>query len=164
MSRWLLLIPLIFMSSPVFAQDQSPDSRSREILERARQLTAVDADGCLLNTNADEIVVCASFDPNREHRLPFPGLTASGEDPIIRGDIPRASAARVKQGRCGTQITDSGCTGGLDVLSIFGLLGTKFLGVEENIPDGNYAKEIQTQHQPRPSKIQPAQQHGYYRE
>lgn len=138
MSRRLLALLLIFLPLDVSAQSLEPDDRTWQILDKAKLLTGVDADGCLINQAPDEIVVCARADPSREYRLPLPQLGQAG-DRVRRGEIPSASAARVRQGSCGTVGQDfSGCTGGLDVLSIVGLLGSKILGLEDDIPDSNH--------------------------
>jgi len=135
MSRRLLALLLIFLSVNVSAQSLEPNDRTRQLLDKAKLLTGVDADGCLINQSPDEIVVCARTDPNREYRLPLPRLSSAG-DRGPRREIPAASAARVRQGSCGTVGQNfSGCTGGLDVLSIVGLLGSKILGLEDDLPD-----------------------------
>ena len=70
------LIPLLFILTPGAVQAQADiyDERVKALMTNAQRLVAVDADGCLINEDPNEIVVCAAFDPNRKYRLPFPEL------------------------------------------------------------------------------------------
>lgn len=66
------------------------------------------------------IVVCGSqAERNARERIPLPDERDSAERGIVRGEAPRASAARVRVGMCGVNASESaGCNGGLKLVSI----------------------------------------------
>lgn len=110
MSRPVFLILLLIPSSAI-AQAVSPDDRTRQLIEHARRLVAVDADGCLLHRTNDEIVVCGTPEIDREQRLPFPELAGPNQNRgPQRGEIPVANSSRVASGSCGVSLQDSNCS------------------------------------------------------
>ncbi|WP_417593534.1 hypothetical protein [Parasphingorhabdus sp.] len=109
MSRPVFLILLLIPSSAM-GQAVSPDDRTRQLIEHARQLAAVDADGCLLHRASDEIVVCGTPEIDRQQRLPFPDLAGPNSNGgPQRGEIPAANSSRVASGSCGVSLQDSNC-------------------------------------------------------
>ncbi|MEO9467558.1 hypothetical protein [Parasphingorhabdus sp.] len=140
MSRSLVLLLLILCPGIGHAQNPEPDERTLQLLANARKLVAVDADGCLINSNPDEIIVCAGFDPNRAHRLPFPELAV---DPTLRvsDPLPKGNAQIVQQTRCYVTYSERNCFKGLPLVSIsFGGAGG---GVDRS--EGNLWSTIQPQ-------------------
>ena len=110
MSRQVFLILLLIPSSAM-GQAVSPTERTRQLAEHARQLVAVDADGCLLYRTNDEIVVCGTSKIDRQQRLPFPELSGPNQNEgPQRGEIPAANSSRVVSGSCGVSLQDSGCS------------------------------------------------------
>ncbi|WP_339823076.1 hypothetical protein [uncultured Parasphingorhabdus sp.] len=110
MSRPVFLI-LFLIPSSAMAQAVSPEDRTRHLVEHARQLVAVDADGCLLHRTNDEIVVCGTPEIDREQRLPFPDLAGPNRNGgPQRGEIPAANSSRVASGSCGVSFQDSNCS------------------------------------------------------
>ncbi len=110
MSRPVFLILLLIPSSAM-AQAVSLDDRTRQLIEHARRLVAVDADGCLLHRTKDEIVVCGTPEIDREQRLPFPELAGPNRNRgPQRGEIPAANSSRVVSGSCGVSLQDSNCS------------------------------------------------------
>lgn len=71
MSRQVFLI-LLLVPSAALGQPIERADRTFRLMENARQLAAVDADGCLLHRADDEIVVCGIPELDRQQRLPFP--------------------------------------------------------------------------------------------
>ena len=118
MSRSLIIWPMILIPAAVVgvAHAQSPmNDRTEQLIENAHRLVAVDADGCLKNTNPNEIVVCVSIDPGRKYRLPMPELIEPGER--IKETIPRGNAQYVNTGRCYIDASERKCFKGLSVIS-----------------------------------------------
>ena len=117
MSRSLVLALALILPDAAVAQSERvpvlPADRTMQLMSHAKKLVAVDADGCLINqSRPDEIIVCANADPNRQHRLPFPGLLGPERGQgVVRGEIPTANAAAVRTGACGTNVNDTGCFG-----------------------------------------------------
>lgn len=110
MSRQVLLISLL-VPSPVMGQAPLPDDRTRALVENARQLVAVDADGCLVHQTSDEIVVCGTSEIDREQRLPFPELAGPNQNRgPQRGEIPAANSSRAVSGSCGVSLQDRNCS------------------------------------------------------
>jgi hypothetical protein len=110
MSRQVFLI-LLLIPSAALGQFIQPSDRTHQLLENARQLVAVDADGCLLHRTSDEIVVCGIPEIDRQQRLPFPELTGPNRNGgPQRGEIPAADSSRVASGSCGVSLQDSGCS------------------------------------------------------
>lgn len=153
MSRSLVTLSLILASGAVIevahAQIATED-RTQQLIETAHRLVAVDADGCLKNSDPDEIVVCASVDPNRKYRLPFPELIS--RDQRIREPIPQGNAEYVNTGRCYVDASERQCFKGLSVLSVsFGGAGGGVAGpagklwniIEPTVPDADYVKQVQ---------------------
>lgn len=116
MSRQVLLI-LILVPSTVMGQAGVPRDRFVEMMEHARQLTAVDADGCLLYRPDDEIVVCGTPEIDRLQRLPFPELTAEAGE-RIREPLPRANSGIIQQGRCHVTMNERNCFKGVSVVRV----------------------------------------------
>ena len=153
MSRSLVILSLILAPGAVIeaahAQITTDDS-TLALIENARRLVAVDADGCLKNTDPDEIVVCASFDANRKYRLPFPELIVSEER--IREPIPTGNAEFVNTGRCYVDASERKCFKGLPVFSVSfggagggvgGPAGRLWQEITPGVPDENYVKQVQ---------------------
>ncbi|MEP3226723.1 MAG: hypothetical protein ABJO01_12165 [Parasphingorhabdus sp.] len=153
MSRRLVIFSLFVVSSltgeMAQAQNETED-RTEKLLENAKRLVAVDADGCLKNSRPDEIVVCAAFDANRQHRLPFPELLDRGER--VREPLPTANADYINTGRCYVDSSERKCFKGLPLVTIsFGGTGGGVGGpagklwrvIEPTVPDEDYVKQAQ---------------------
>lgn len=148
MSRQVFLIPLLIPSAAL-GQYVEPGDRTQQLVENARQLAAVDADGCLLYRPNDEIVVCGIPEIDRQQRLPFPELTAeSGER--IREPLPKANPEIVQQGRCYVTMNERNCFKGLSVVSVGfggsgggagGAAGRIWRAVTPDLPDEDYVKQ-----------------------
>ena len=146
-----LILPDTAMAQSVSAPGKSPD-RTIQLMNNAKKLVAVDADGCLINqSRPDEIVVCANADPNRQHRLPFPGLLAPERGQGgVRGEIPAANATVVRTGSCGTNVNDTGCFGErmqqiIGTGNGHGVLGglAKLVGADSgDVPTGDYGQQF----------------------
>lgn len=110
MSRQVFLI-LLLIPSTAMGQSELPVDRTAQLLANARQLVAVDADGCLLHRTGEEIVVCGIPEIDRMQRLPFPELAEPNRNGgPQRGEIPAADSSRVASGSCGVSLQDSGCS------------------------------------------------------
>lgn len=110
MSRQVFLI-LLLIPSAAMGQSALPVDRTTQLLANARQLEAVDADGCLLHRTDEEIVVCGTPEIDRMQRLPFPELAGPNRNGgPQRGEIPAATSSRVASGSCGVSLQDSGCS------------------------------------------------------
>lgn len=149
MSRWLLLAALI--PSISLAQSLEPSDKTGQLLAHAKKLVAVDADGCLLYREADEIVVCGMPEIDREQRLPFPAL-AVDPNKRIREPIPDANAEIVQQGRCYVTLNERNCFKGVPLMSVSlggggsgvgGPVGRLWRIVEPPVPDEDYVKQVQ---------------------
>lgn len=149
MSRWLLLFVLIPTAS--LAQPLEPSEKTHELMDHAKSLVAVDADGCLLYREENEIVVCGMPEIDREQRLPFPSLVAD-PNKRIREPIPDANAEIVQQGRCYVTLDERNCFKGVPLMSIFfgghdGRIGEPagrlWQFVEPPVPDEDYVKQVQ---------------------
>lgn len=149
MSRWLLLLTVI--PGALLAQPLEPTDKTERLMAHAKKLVAVDADGCLLYREADEIVVCGMPEIDRQQRLPFPSL-AVDPNKRIREPIPDANAEIVQQGRCYVTLNERNCFKGVPLLSIFfggngggvgGPAGRLWQFVEPPIPDEDYVKQVQ---------------------
>lgn len=148
MSRQVFLI-LLLIPSAATGQSLLPVDRTAELVDNARQLVAVDADGCLLFPPTEEIVVCGLSETDREQRLPFPELAAEpGER--IREPMPRANPEIVQQGRCYVTMNERNCFKGLSVLSVGiggsgggvgGAAGRVWQAVAPDVPDQDYVKQ-----------------------
>jgi len=158
MSRRLLFIPLLVFAYPLAAQPTA-DNRSQALLEKAHRMVAVDADGCLKTYNAKEIVVCAKFDADRKHRLPFPELAIEPGKPLPRGEIPNGNPEIVQQGRCYITMDERNCFKGVPLMSVaFGGKGGGVSGpagklwrvIEDPVPDEDYVKQVQIKKNPAP--------------
>lgn len=148
MSRQVFLF-LLLAPSAAFGQPVEPGDRTSRLIENARQLAAVDADGCLLHRTSDEIVVCGIPEIDRQQRLPFPGLTTvAGER--VRELIPRANPEIVQQGRCYVTMDERNCFKGLSVISLGfggdggglgGAAGRVWRAVDPDVPDADYVSQ-----------------------
>ncbi|WP_417622902.1 hypothetical protein [Parasphingorhabdus sp.] len=146
MSRLVFLI-LLSAPSAAIGQADSPRDRTGQLLENARQLLAVDADGCLVYRPDDEIVVCGTPAIDRLQRLPFPELAAqSGER--IREPLPKANPEIVQQGRCYVTMNERSCFKGLSLVSVSfggsgmgGAAGRVWQAVAPDLPDEDYVKQ-----------------------
>lgn len=148
MSRQVFLI-LLLLQSPAFGQVTQPVDRTRQLVETARQLVAVDADGCLLFRPTDEIVVCGPSEIDRQQRLPFPALTTRPGD-HVREPLPRGNPEIVQQGRCYVTMAERNCFKGLSVVSIGlgasapgagGAAGRAWQAISPGVPDADYVKQ-----------------------
>jgi len=84
-----------------------------------------------------EVVVCARPDDEQtRYRLPLPEERERADTGPIRGEVPRASAAPVRQGSCGVVGQPYGCTGGLPVTGAVMLVGKIVAGLVD--PDGDH--------------------------
>lgn len=153
LSRSLVTLSLILTPGAVFETAHAQiatDDRTDQLIENAQRLVAVDADGCLKNSDPDEIVVCAGFDVNRQYRLPFPELLERGQR--IREPIPNGNAEYVNTGRCYIDASERQCFKGLPVVTVsFGGAGGGVGGpagrlwrvIEPTVPDEDYVKQVQ---------------------
>lgn len=153
LSRSLVILSLILTSGTVFETAHAQigiDDRTNQLIDNAHRLVAVDADGCLKNSDPDEIVVCGTFDANRKYRLPFPELLANGDR--IRELIPNGNAEYVNTGRCYIDASERQCFKGLAIATIsFGGAGGGVGGpagrlwrvITPTIPDEDYVKQVQ---------------------
>jgi len=148
MSRQVFLI-LLLISSAAPGQSLQPDDRTSELMEIARQLAAVDADGCLLYRPTDEIVVCGIPEIDRQQRLPFPELAKEAGE-RIREPLVRASPETVQQGRCYVTMDERNCFKGLSVVSIGaggsgggigGAAARVWQAIDPDVPDRDYVKQ-----------------------
>ncbi|QJB70325.1 hypothetical protein [Parasphingorhabdus halotolerans] len=123
---------------------------AEQMIVNANKLVAVDADGCLKNDRADEIIVCGAFDANRRHRLPFPELIERGQR--ISEPIPQGDAQYVNTGRCYIDASERKCFKGLHIVSVgFGGAGGGVSGpagrlwkvIDPGVPDEDYVKRAQ---------------------
>ena len=131
---------------------------AEEMIINANKLVAVDADGCLKNDRADEIVVCGAFDANRRYRLPFPELIERGQR--ISEPIPQGDAQYVNTGRCYIDASERKCFKGLHIVSVgFGGAGGGVSGpagrlwkvIDPGVPDEDYVRQAQI------SKVEPTE-------
>ena len=149
MSRSLVPLFLILCPAPIQAQSPVQDTRSEALIANARKMVAVDADGCLINDNPNEIVVCARADPNRQHRLPFPELARiPGER--VRDPLPDANAEIVQQGRCYVTFNERNCFKGLPLMNLSfggegggvgGPAGKLWSVIQPEVPDKDYVEQ-----------------------
>lgn len=149
MSRQVFLI-LLLVPSAAWGQVAPANDRTNQLLQNARQLAAVDADGCLLFNPTDDIVVCGMPEIDREQRLPYPELAAqSGER--IREPLPRANPEIIQQGSCYVTMNERNCFKGLSVVStsfggsggggVGGAAGRVWQAVSPEVPDEDYVKQ-----------------------
>lgn len=148
MSRQVFLL-LLLIPSAALGQSEPAGDRTEQLLENARQLAAVDADGCLLYRPTDEIVVCGIPEIDRQQRLPYPELAAEpGER--VREPLPKANPAIVQQGRCYVTMNERNCFKGLSVLSVGfggrgggvgGAAGQVWQAVTPDVPDEDYVRQ-----------------------
>lgn len=120
--RWRVLPAICLMASGASAQGvfvvQSPMSEPASPIDVYRARTAA-VRPC--DRSGDAIVVCGNrAERNARQRLPLPdereSVTAGG---IVRGEAPRASAARVRQGACGVVANENAiCTGGWNAAKV----------------------------------------------
>lgn len=146
MSRQVFLI-FVLMPSAAFGQIAQPTERTHQLMENARQLAAVDADGCLLMRTNDEIVVCGIPEIDRQQRLPYPELAAE-PGARIREPLPKGNPQVVQQGRCYVTMNERNCFKGLSVLSVGGsgggfggAAGRIWQAVTPDVPDEDYVKQ-----------------------
>ncbi|MEO9599677.1 hypothetical protein [Parasphingorhabdus sp.] len=152
MSRLVFLI-LLLIPSVAIAQTELPEGRITQLVENARKLVAVDADGCLLHRTSDEIVVCGIPEIDRLQRLPFPELAAiDGER--IREPLPKGNAEIVQQGRCYVTMSERNCFKGVPILRVSlggaeggvgGAAGRFWQVIEPDVPDEDYVRQAMTQ-------------------
>lgn len=152
LSRSLVTLSLILTPGAVFETVHAQiatDDRTDQLIENAQRLVAVDADGCLKNSDPDEIVVCAAFDVNRQHRLPLPELLERGQR--IREPIPTGDAEYVNTGRCYIDSSERKCFKGLSVVTVsFGGAGGGVSGpagrlwrvIKPAVPDKDYVQQV----------------------
>lgn len=149
MSRWLLLIALIPTAS--FGQSLEPTRETAKLMAHAKKLVAVDADGCLLYREANEIVVCGLPEIDREQRLPLPAL-AVDPNKRVRDPIPIGNPEIVQQGRCYVTMNERNCFKGVPLMSLSlggngsgvgGPAGRLWQFVEPPVPDDDYVKQAQ---------------------
>jgi len=148
MSRQVFLF-LLLIPAAASGQSLQPGDRTSELVENARKLAAVDADGCLLYRPTEEIVVCGLPEIDRQQRLPFPELAADAGD-RIREPLPRANPGIVQQGRCYVTMDERNCFKGLSVVSVGiggnggnvgGGVGRVLQAVTPEVPDRDYVKQ-----------------------
>lgn len=90
---------------------------TEQLVENARLLVAVDADGCLEYQPENMIVVCGERPIDREQRLPFPEL-AVVEGERISQPIPNGNPGYVYQGGCGIATDDRNCFKGIGIVTV----------------------------------------------
>ena len=148
MSRQVFLI-LLLLPSAALGQYAEPADRTRQLVANARQLAAVDADGCLLYRPTDEIVVCGVPEIDRQQRLPFPELAAEAGE-RMREPLPRANPEIVQQGRCYVTTSERNCFKGLSLVSVGfggsgggvgGAAGRVWRVTTPDVPDADYVKQ-----------------------
>ena len=91
-----------------------------QAMQRYDALTRSASARCSGSTTADEILVCGRGDRDR-FRLPLPDERHVEGDRRVRGEVPTASAARVRSGSCGMLSTDT-CGGGLPLIGAAALV------------------------------------------
>lgn len=153
MSRSLVTLSLILTPAAVIgaAHAQLPmNDRTDQLIENAHRLVAVDADGCLQNTNPDEIVVCGAIDSNSKYRLPLPQPIERGER--IREPIPQGNAEYVNTSSCYIDASERKCFKGLSVIGasfggagggVDGPAGRLWRVIKQEVPDEVYIKQVQ---------------------
>lgn len=148
MSRLVFLI-LLLAPSAATAQTEVPGDRTAQLLENARQMVAVDADGCLLRRTSDEIVVCGLPEIDRLQRLPFPELAAI-EGERIREPLPKGNSDIIQQGRCYVTTSERNCFKGVPIVSVSlggagggigGAAGRFWQVIETDVPDEDYVRQ-----------------------
>ena len=148
MSRQVLCI-LLLVPSAAAGQSVGPEDRTISLVEKARQLVAVDADGCLLRRTKDEIVVCGTSETDRQQRLPFPELALDAGE-RIREPIPKGNPEIVQQGRCYVTMTERNCFKGVPIVSVSfggagggvgGAAGRVWSAVNPGVPDEDYVRQ-----------------------
>ena len=147
--RLFLIIALVVVPTPTLAQTTATDDRVLQLVDSARMLVAVDADGCLLRNPKDEIVVCGMADIDRKQRLPFPELAAEpGER--VREVLPKGNPEIVQQGRCYVTMNERNCFKGVSVFStrlggngsgVGGGVGRIWRAVSSDKLDESYVKQ-----------------------
>ncbi len=112
--RRILAILLLTLSPPALA-GEGEDGLMAAYRSKTQVIKPCDRSG-------SAIVVCGNrAERNARERLPLPREPDS--DQRIVGDVPRASAAPVRQGGCGVSGGQgAGCTGGLPVFQIVGAI------------------------------------------
>jgi hypothetical protein len=148
MSRQVLLI-LLLVPSNAMGQGVPPHDRTQQLVDSARQLVAVDADGCLLLRTNDDIIVCGRPEIDRQQRLPFPELAVdSGER--IREPIPKGNPGIIQQGRCYVTMSERNCFKGVSVVSVGfggagggvgGAAGRVWSAVNPDVSDEDYVRQ-----------------------
>ena len=109
-----LFVAALSVGAPALAQPgggNGADARVDAMMARADALVALDADGCLVNDDPNEIVVCARPDPGALHRLPLPVVREAGER--VFNPIPQGDASYVFQGSCHIDLNERNCFKGL---------------------------------------------------
>ena len=148
MSRQVFLI-LWLVPSAAMGQALSSEARTNQLIENAKQLVAVDADGCLLHRPDEVIVVCGMSEIDRQQRLPFPELAADAGE-RIREPIPKANPEIIQQGRCYVTMNERNCFKGLSLVSVSfggsdggvgGAAGRVWRSVAPDVPDEDYVKQ-----------------------
>jgi hypothetical protein len=148
LSRQVILI-LLLIPSVALSQAAQPSDRTQQLLDNARQLAAVDADGCLLFRQTDEIVVCGIPEIDRQQRLRYPELLVDS-DGRIRDPLPKANPGIIQQGRCYVTTNERNCFQGLSLVSVsFGERGGGVGGaagrvmriVTPDVPDEDYIRQ-----------------------
>jgi hypothetical protein len=118
--------PLMAQAGPVTAEG---------VLDAYKDMVAVPDARCAgADPISGEILVCGKRDDQRA-RLPLPGeRDARDGERRATGDMPGASAARMRTGSCGVVQTGESCTGGLSVMAA---AGVAIQGIKRLIdPDG----------------------------
>lgn len=148
MSRQVLLIALL-VPSAAMGQAAPQHDRTQQLVERARQLVAVDADGCILLRINDEIVVCGTSETDRQQRLPFPELAVDAGE-RIREPIPKGNSGIIQQGRCYVTMNERNCFKGVSVVSVSfggkgggvgGAAGRVWSVVNPDMPEEDYVRQ-----------------------
>lgn len=94
-------------SADVMAAEANDDPLIEAYRSKTQAIRPCDRSG-------NAIVVCGTrADRNARERLPLPEERNRGEGGAVRGEAPRANAARTRQGACGVVSNENAiCTGG----------------------------------------------------
>ena len=131
MIRPRVLPILIAFACPAMARAADSDTLMANYRNKTQVVRPCDRSG-------GGIVVCGNRAArNARERLPLPRESPDAAG-LIRGEAPRASAARVRQGSCGvTGGQGAGCVGGLSVFKVADIVGKGVMAIID--PDADLA-------------------------
>lgn len=129
MQRGLILIASLAIAPSTRAQEAQDDRLMAAYRQKTQVVRPCDRSG-------DAIVVCGTqAERNARERLPLPRAEVQGAA-SVRGDAPRASASAARQGSCGVVGGQgTGCTGGLSVFQVVGVIAKVAKGIVDSDAD-----------------------------